>query len=203
VPSMTLRSEVKVLTWSSNRGNPTSMRQGRGPELTGRHVGGQHGRRASARAGLKEAVDALWLRTKVKRREGVRRRVSWLGGSDAPFLLVWRAYWRRDRGEISTPYLGRSTGSRRGWPVGRRTRGRRSMAQQKSEDRVVPDGGVMPVQPSGSSPGGQGKGGPGRRSGVAAAIADRDSRSPAREPSCDGGAEGDRQRAAVRARDDG
>jgi RNA-directed DNA polymerase len=31
------------------------------------------------------------------------------------------------------------------------------MAQQKSEDRVVPDGGVMPVQPVGSSVGGQGK----------------------------------------------
>jgi RNA-directed DNA polymerase len=31
------------------------------------------------------------------------------------------------------------------------------MAQQKSEDRVVPDGGVMPVQPVGSSAGGQGK----------------------------------------------
>jgi RNA-directed DNA polymerase len=31
------------------------------------------------------------------------------------------------------------------------------MAQQKSEDRVVPDGGVTPVQPAGSSPGGQGK----------------------------------------------
>ena len=31
------------------------------------------------------------------------------------------------------------------------------MAQQKSEDRVVPDGGVMPVQPAGSSAGGQGK----------------------------------------------
>ena len=31
------------------------------------------------------------------------------------------------------------------------------MTQQKSEDRVVPDGGVMPVQPVGSSPGGQGK----------------------------------------------
>jgi RNA-directed DNA polymerase len=31
------------------------------------------------------------------------------------------------------------------------------MARQKSEDRVVPDGGVMPVQPVGSSPGGQGK----------------------------------------------
>jgi RNA-directed DNA polymerase len=31
------------------------------------------------------------------------------------------------------------------------------MAQQKSEDRVVPDGGVMPVQPAGSSVGEQGK----------------------------------------------
>ncbi len=31
------------------------------------------------------------------------------------------------------------------------------MAQQKSEDRVVPDGGVMPVQPSGLSARGQGK----------------------------------------------
>jgi RNA-directed DNA polymerase len=44
-----------------------------------------------------------------------------------------------------------------GWPVGRRTRGRRPMARQKSEDRVVPDGGVMPAQPAGSSAGGQGK----------------------------------------------
>ena len=31
------------------------------------------------------------------------------------------------------------------------------MAQQKSEDRVLPDGGVMPAQPVGSSLGGQGK----------------------------------------------
>jgi hypothetical protein len=31
------------------------------------------------------------------------------------------------------------------------------MAQQKSEDRVVPDGGVMPVQPDGREAGGQGK----------------------------------------------
>ncbi|HSS48325.1 MAG TPA: group II intron reverse transcriptase/maturase [Thermoanaerobaculia bacterium] len=31
------------------------------------------------------------------------------------------------------------------------------MAQQKSEDRVVLEGGVMPVEPAGSSPGGQGK----------------------------------------------
>jgi hypothetical protein len=31
------------------------------------------------------------------------------------------------------------------------------MAQQKSEDRVVPEGGVMPVERAGSSLGGQGK----------------------------------------------
>ena len=31
------------------------------------------------------------------------------------------------------------------------------MAQQKSEDRVVPEGGVMPVERTGSSTGGQGK----------------------------------------------
>ena len=68
-----------------------------------------------------------------------------------------RAYWRRDHGEVSASYPARSAGCRRGLPVGPRTRGRRLMAQQKSEDRVVPDGGVMPAQPAGSSPGGQGK----------------------------------------------
>src|SRR5215207_10923895 len=68
-----------------------------------------------------------------------------------------RAYWRRDHGEVSASYPARSAGCRRGWPVGPRTIGRRLMAQQKSEDRVVPDGGVMPVQPAGSSLGGQGK----------------------------------------------
>ena len=31
------------------------------------------------------------------------------------------------------------------------------MTQQKSEDRVVPEGGVMPAERAGSSPGGQGK----------------------------------------------
>ena len=45
------------------------MRQGRGPELTGRLAGGLVGWRASVRAGLKEAVDALWWRTEVKRRK--------------------------------------------------------------------------------------------------------------------------------------
>jgi RNA-directed DNA polymerase len=33
------------------------------------------------------------------------------------------------------------------------------MAQQKSEDRVLPEGGVMPAERAGSSPGGQGKAG--------------------------------------------
>src|SRR5207244_11622659 len=42
-------------------------------------------------------------------------------------------------------------------PVGRRTKGRWSMARQKSEDCVVPEGGVMPAERAGSSPGGQGK----------------------------------------------
>lgn len=31
-----LRSEVEVLSWDPDRGNPASMRQGRGPEFTGR-----------------------------------------------------------------------------------------------------------------------------------------------------------------------
>src|SRR5215210_824602 len=69
MPGMALRPEVKVPTWSPDRGNPTSMRQGRGPELTGRPAGACLGRRASVRAGLKEAVGASWLRTQVKRRK--------------------------------------------------------------------------------------------------------------------------------------
>src|SRR5689334_7016498 len=49
----TLRSEVKVLTWSPDRGNPTSKRQGRGSELTGRSQCGWLRCGASVRAGLK------------------------------------------------------------------------------------------------------------------------------------------------------
>jgi hypothetical protein len=45
------------------------MRQGRGPELTGRLVRGWLRGRASVRAGLKEAVGVLWSRTRVKRRK--------------------------------------------------------------------------------------------------------------------------------------
>src|SRR6266536_1459993 len=61
-----------------------------------------------------------------------------------------RSYWRRDHGEVSASYPGRSVGSRG-------SVGRRPMAQQKSEDRVVPEGGVMPVEPVRSSVHGQGK----------------------------------------------
>jgi hypothetical protein len=55
------------------------MRQGRGPEVTGRLVGVVVQRRwASVRAGLKEAVDARWSRTKVKRCKASVGGVSWL-----------------------------------------------------------------------------------------------------------------------------
>jgi len=74
-----LRSEVEVLSWGPDRGNPTSMRQGRGPELTGRPAGAVvWRRRASVRAGLKEAVGARWFRTRVKRRKASVGGVSWL-----------------------------------------------------------------------------------------------------------------------------
>ena len=83
-----LRSEVEVLFWSPI-GGIQHRRQGRGPELTGRSQCGQVWRcGASVRAGLKEAVDASWWRTKVKRRK------AFLGGGepassgDARFLLL-------------------------------------------------------------------------------------------------------------------
>ena len=73
-----LRSEVEVLSWSPDRGNPTSKRQGRGPELTGRLQCGLVMRcGASVRACLEEAIDALWSRTKVKRRKAPLGWVSW------------------------------------------------------------------------------------------------------------------------------
>jgi len=64
-----VRSEVEVLYWGPDRGNPTSMRQGRGPELTGRPAGGCLRGRVSVRAGLEEAVGVSWSRTRVKRRK--------------------------------------------------------------------------------------------------------------------------------------
>ena len=65
----TLRSEVGVLSWSPDRGNPTSKRQGRGPEFTGRSQCAVWRCGASVRAGLKEAIGASWWRTRVKRRK--------------------------------------------------------------------------------------------------------------------------------------
>ena len=76
---MSLRSEVEVLSWGPDRGNPTSMRQGRGPELTGRSADVVVWREwASVRAGLEEAVGAWWSRTRVKRRKASFGGVSWL-----------------------------------------------------------------------------------------------------------------------------
>ena len=89
------------------------MRQGRGSELTGRLAGGWLRWRASVRAGLEEAVDAWWWRTEVKRRKAFLAGELASGG-DALFLLVPRAYWRRDHREISTTYPGRSAGLRPG-----------------------------------------------------------------------------------------
>jgi len=87
-----LRSEVEVLSWSPDRGNPTSKRQGRGPELTGRLAGavGLTPRRVSVRAGLKEAIDAPWWRTKVKRRK------AFLGWASRPAAAM--PYSCRSRG---------------------------------------------------------------------------------------------------------
>jgi hypothetical protein len=74
-----LRSEVEVLSRDPDRGNPTLKRQGRGPELTGRSQCGSAMRcGVSVRAGLKEAIGALWWRTKVKRRK------AFLGGRAVP-----------------------------------------------------------------------------------------------------------------------
>ena len=72
-----LRSEVEVLTRGPDRGNPTLMRQGRGPEFTGRSQCGCLRCGASVRAGLKEAIDASWSRTRVKRRKASFGWVSW------------------------------------------------------------------------------------------------------------------------------
>ena len=70
-----LRSEVEVLSWSPDRGNPTLTRQGRGPELTGRSQCGLVMRcGVSVRAGLEKAIGVSWWRTKVKRRK------AFLGG---------------------------------------------------------------------------------------------------------------------------
>src|SRR5436305_11307634 len=88
----TLRSEVEVLYWSPI-GGIQHRRQGRGPELTGRSQCGQVWRcGASVRAGLKEAIDASWWRTKVKRRK------AFLGGASRPLAAMPDSYcWIRGR----------------------------------------------------------------------------------------------------------
>jgi hypothetical protein len=139
----TLRSEVEVLFWSPI-GGIQHRGQGRGPELTGRSQCGQVWRcGASVRAGLKEAVDASWWRTKVKRRK------AFLGGASRPLAAMPDSYcWIRGRsGDAVTTKSQRFTQGDllgpghglAGRPEDEEDDG--SMAQQKSEDRVVPEGG--------------------------------------------------------------
>ena len=52
-------------------------RQGRGPEFTGRSQCAAWRCGASVRAGLKEAIDVSWWRTKVKRRKAFLGWASW------------------------------------------------------------------------------------------------------------------------------
>ena len=83
---------MEVLTWGPDRGNPTLKRQGRGSEFTGRFQCGQFWRcGASVRACLEEAIGALWLRTRVKRRKAFRGWVSW------PLAAMPCSCWSRGR----------------------------------------------------------------------------------------------------------
>ncbi len=99
------------------------MRQGRGPELTGRLAGaGVWRQRASVRAGLKEAIDALWWRTKVKRRKAF---LGW--ASRPPAAMPYSCRSRGRSGDVITAKSQRLTpgdllGSGR---VGRWARGRK------------------------------------------------------------------------------
>src|SRR3974390_810608 len=108
-----MRSEVEVLSWGPDRGNPTSTRQGRGSELTGRsQCGLVVGGGASGGGGLGGAIDVSWSRTRVKRRKASFGWVSWPPAAMPCSCRSRGAYWRRDRGEISASYPGRSAGLR-------------------------------------------------------------------------------------------
>jgi len=74
-----MRSEVEVLTWGPDRGNPTLRRQGRGPGVhRAAFCAAWFGvRGVSVRACLEEAIGVLWSRTRVKRRKAAVRWVSW------------------------------------------------------------------------------------------------------------------------------
>jgi hypothetical protein len=81
-PARTLRAEVRILSRDPDRGNPTSRRQGRGPELAGRLQCGWLRCGASVRAGLKEAIGVSWWRPKVKRRK------AFLGWASQPLAAM-------------------------------------------------------------------------------------------------------------------
>src|SRR5262249_51069592 len=174
---MTLRSEVRVLSWGPDRGNPTSMRQGRGAEFTVRPAGGWVCRRASVRACPEEAVGASWSRTRVKRRKAFLGRASWPpaampGTCRAEGVVATRS--GRNLNVLSrevcwAPLVGRPEDERTmadgpaevGGPRSTRRRGNARGARRLERRRA-------------------GEGGPGRRNGGAASPADRDSRKPER-----------------------
>jgi hypothetical protein len=68
-----MKSEVKVLTWGPDRGNPSLMRQVHGSEFTGRSQCGCLRCGASVRECLEEAIGVSWSRTRVN---AVRRSVG-------------------------------------------------------------------------------------------------------------------------------
>jgi hypothetical protein len=120
-------------------------------------------------------------------------------GSDALFLLVLGAYWRRDLGKVSID-LPREICWAPGLPVGRRKRtkadGPAEVGGPCSTGRRGNARRARGVERSGAR-----EDGPGRRSGVAARTAGRDSRRPARVRSRDGlEPVGDRSRGGCRRR---
>ena len=108
------------------------------------------------RAGLREAMGVSRSRTRVKRRKVSFGWVSW-----PPAAMPCSC---RSRGRIGdviaaksqrlTQEICRVPAIR---PVCPRVKERRLMARQKSEDRVLLEGGVIPAERAGSSPGSQGK----------------------------------------------
>ena len=106
-----------------DRGNPTSKARARpGIDRAVPSAAWLCAAGVSVRAGLKEALDALWSRTKVKRRK------AFLGWASWPLAAMPDSCrWSRGRsGDVITTKSQRFTpgdllGSGRGRPVGRRT----------------------------------------------------------------------------------
>ena len=84
MPGMALRSEVEVLSRDPDRGNPTPIvaRARLGIDRAVPSAARLCAAGASVRAGLEEAIDVSWWRTKVKRRK------AFLGGASRPLAAM-------------------------------------------------------------------------------------------------------------------